>query len=124
MFALASSLICAGITFLKQDELLDLQEAEQQEVTQSDMAEERAKRLTLLRNANLKDMDHLVDDLMVKGDGDMSRLRSLQPFQEPLAQMREQVDALTDDFIITVLAHKDLKAKEHEEFSTCGRLPL
>jgi len=100
-----------------QDELLDLEESEQQQETQSEAAEEKDKRTMLLRSANLKDMDNLLDDLMVKGDGDMARLRSLQPFQEPLVQLREQVDSLTDEYITTVLGHKDLKTKEHEDFT-------
>lgn len=82
------------------------------------MAEEKARRSALHRSANLKDMDSLLEDIMIKGDGDMTRLRSLQPFQEPLSQLRDQVDALTDEYIATVLAHKDLKTKEHGEFTT------
>ena len=90
---------------------------------QSEAAEEKAKRVALHRSANLKDMDSLFEDIMIKGDADMARLRSLQPFQEPLSQLREQVDALTDEYITTVLAHKDLKMKEHAEFTTCASLP-
>lgn len=101
-----------------QDELLDLEETEQQQETQADAADEKVKRLALHRSANLKDMDSLLEDIMVKGDGDMVRLRSLQPFQEPLSQLREQVDALTDEYIATVLGHMELKRKEREEFST------
>jgi len=63
-------------------------------------------------------MDSLLEDIMIKGDGDMVRLRSLQPFQEPLSQLREQVDALTDEYVATVLGHMELKRKEREEFST------
>lgn len=100
--------------------MLDLEESELQQDTQSEMAEEKARRSALHRSANLKDMDSLLEDIMIKGDGDMTRLRSLQPFQEPLSQLRDQVDALTDEYIATVLAHKDLKTKEHGEFTTCG----
>ena len=49
---------------------------------------------------------------VVKGDGDMSRLRSLQPFQEPLVQLRDQVETLTEEYITQVLEHASLKQKE------------
>ena len=41
--------------------------------------------------AAMKGMDELFDDIMIKGDGEMARLRSQQQFQEPLSQLAEQV---------------------------------
>lgn len=61
-------------------------------------------------------MDDLFDDLMTKGDGDMVRLRGLQPMQDPLQALREQVDEESDKYIMLILGHKDLKQKEANEF--------
>lgn len=63
-------------------------------------------------------MDELFEDLMVKGDGDMSKLRSQQQFTEPLNQLAEQVNSASEEHIQTVLAHKELKDKELSDFTT------
>ena len=39
----------------------------------------------------MKGMDEIFDELMVKGDGDMARLRGQQQFQEPMIQLADQV---------------------------------
>jgi len=101
-----------------QDELLELEETEQQEEAKEGEAAEKNKRVALHLTANLKGMDTLFEDMMVKGDGDMSRLRSLQPFQEPLVQLRDQVETLTEEYITQVLEHASLKQKEQAEFQT------
>ena len=74
-----------------QDELLDLEETENQHEDQVAAAEDKAKRVALHLTANMKGMEDLMDDLMVKGDGDMAKLRGQQQFQEPLSQLAEQV---------------------------------
>ena len=75
-----------------QDELLDLEESENQQEDQASQAEEKAKRVAVHHSANMKGMDELMDELMVKGDGDMAKLRGQQQFQEPLLQLAEQVN--------------------------------
>ena len=93
---------------------------EQQRAAQAQVAEEGAKRLAQHRDANLKDMDTIFDDVMVKGDGDMAKLRSIEQFQEALSQLREQVESYTEEHIATVLSHRALKTKEYEEFNMCA----
>jgi hypothetical protein len=99
-----------------QDDLLDMEETEQQAEAQQEAAEEKAKRVALHEAASMKGMDDLFDDLMVKGDGDMAKLRTQQQFLEPLGQLREQVDSSTEEYIATVLTHKESKNKELADF--------
>ena len=74
-----------------QDELLDMEETETQAEANAQLAEEKAKRVALHRSAAMKGMDDLFDDLMVKGDGDMTKLRNQQQIAEPMAQNGETV---------------------------------
>lgn len=97
-------------------QLLDLEEAEQQQEAHVEMAAEKAKRVALHRAACMNGMDELFDDLMVKGDGDMAKLRTQPQFHEPLHNLREQVDAASEEYIATVLSHKASKTSEHQEF--------
>jgi len=99
-----------------QDELLDLEESESQHEEQEGQAEEKAKRVALHRAANMKGMDELMDDIMVKGDGDMAKLRGQQQFQDPINQLAEQVNSATEEHIATVLVHKEAKDKEKADF--------
>jgi len=101
-----------------QEELLELKETEAQDEVKSEESEAKAKKVALHFTANLKGMDSLFDDMMIKGDGDMTKLRGLQPFQEPLAQLRDAVESLTEEYITTVLEHAGLKKKERDEFQT------
>ena len=101
-----------------QDELLDLEESENQQEDQASQAEEKAKRVAVHHSANMKGMDELMDELMVKGDGDMAKLRGQQQFQEPLLQLAEQVNSCTDEHIGTVMVHKEAKDKEKDDFDT------
>lgn len=101
-----------------QDELLDLEETENQHEDQVAITEDKAKRVALLLAANMKGMDDLMDDLMVKGDGDMAKLRSQQQVQEPLSQLAEQVNSATEEHITTVLQHRELKDKELRDFQS------
>ena len=87
-------------------------------MAQQEAADERARRNALHLSANLKGMDTLFHDIMIKGDGEMSRLRALQPFQEALSQLQDAVDSLTEEYITTVLEHKAQKDKEYSEFTT------
>ena len=101
-----------------QDELLELDETEGNKETQAVADEEKAKRVALHLSANMRGMDTIFEDIMMKGDGDFGeRLRSLQPFQEPLLQLREQVEALAADYVATIMLHKDAKQKEKDDFS-------
>jgi len=100
-----------------QDELLDLEEAEQQQQLQAEQADEKARRVALHRAASMKGMDDIFDDLMLKGDGEMSKLRGQPQIQELVSQLREQVDAASDEFISTVLSHQETKTAERDDFS-------
>ena len=93
-------------------------EGESQQEDQAAAAEVKAKRVALHRAANMKGMDELLDDVMVKGDGEMAKLRGQQQFQEPLAVLTEQVNSATEEHIVTVLQHKELKDKEWNDFHT------
>merc|ERR1719424_2273795 len=53
---------------------------------------------------------------MVKGDGDMTKLRNQQQIAEPMAQLREQVESAADEYITLVLGHKATKDTEMAEF--------
>jgi len=100
-----------------QDELLDMEENEQQKEAQAEASEEKAKRVALHRAASMKGMDELFEDLMVKGDGDMARLKGLQQLEEPKAQLRDQVDSASEEYVQTVLAHKATKDGELADFT-------
>ena len=99
-----------------QDELLDMEEAEQTQEADMAAAEERAKRNALHRAASLKGMDELIDEIMIKGDGDMARLRTQQQFQEPATALREQCEAAMSEYISAVMGHKASKDAEKAEF--------
>jgi Leucine-rich repeat (LRR) protein len=61
-----------------QDELLELDETEGNKETQAVADEEKAKRVALHLSANMRGMDTIFEDIMMKGDGDFGeRLRSL-----------------------------------------------
>ena len=90
------------------------------EVTQQEdelkLSDEKADRASLHLGAAMKGMDDILDDLMVKGDGDMAKLRGQQQFQDPINQLAEQVNSATEEHIATVLVHKEAKDKEKADF--------
>lgn len=100
-----------------QDELLDLEESEAAAEAEEATAGTKAERKALLKAASLPDMETIFDDIMTKGDGDVSRLRSHPLLQEPLAQLQEQVDAASEEFVAAVLEFHTSKTQEHAEFS-------
>ena len=61
-------------------------------------------------------MDELFEDLMIKGDGDLSKLRQQQQIAEPMGQLKEQVESAADEYITLVLSHQATKDKERSEF--------
>ena len=99
-----------------QDDVQEMEERESQEEAQSAIDEEKQVKVSLHSAANLKGIDTLFDDLMVKPDGEMARLRVLQPFVEPLQVLREQVEGAIEELVTTVLSHHELKTKEREMF--------
>ena len=99
-----------------QDELLDMEEGEQQQAANQAAAEEKARREALHRKASMKGMDDLFEDLMTKGDGDLAKLKTQQVMQEPMTQLREQVEAAAEEYISLILTHQAAKDKEKSEF--------
>ena len=99
-----------------QDELLDMEENEQQQQAAAEAADEKARRAALHRAAAMKGMDDLFDDLMTKGDGDLTKLRNQQQIAEPMAQLREQVETAADEYVALILTHQATKDKEKQEF--------
>ena len=61
-------------------------------------------------------MDELFEDLMVKGDGDMAKLRGQQQFQDALAQCEADVNLAVEEHIATTLSHQEAKDKERADF--------
>jgi len=100
-----------------QDELLDLEENENQEEERVKAADEKAERAATHKSANMKGMDDLFDDIMIKGDGEMAKLRGQQQFAEAQAQLLDQVNAAAEEHIATVLSHRELKDKEEADFT-------
>jgi len=101
-----------------QDELLDMEETEGQEEAAKVLAEEKAEKTKVLLAANLKGIDTLFDDLMVKPDGEMARLRSMQAFVEPLSSLREVVNEATDEYVTAALAQAEVKKCERDMFES------
>ena len=99
-----------------QDELLDMEEGEQQQAANQAAAEEKARREALHKKASMQGMDDLFEDLMTKGDGDLAKLKTQQVMQEPMTQLREQVEAAAEEYISLILTHQAAKDKEKSEF--------
>jgi len=100
-----------------QDELLDMEENEAAQEAQEATDATKAERKALLKAASLPDMESVFEDVMVKGDGDISRLRSHPLMLEPLTQLRESVDQAAEEFVAAVLEFHTSKTQEHELFS-------
>ncbi|KAL1499335.1 hypothetical protein AB1Y20_011542 [Prymnesium parvum] len=99
-----------------QDEILDLEEAEQAAVVSAQADEERAEKIRRRGDANIPGMDRLFEEVMVSGDGEMDRLRSMQTFDEMLVQLKEHVDQVVDEYVATILSHHELKLQEKQLF--------
>ena len=67
------------------------------------VAEEKARRAELHKSANMRGMDDLFDEIMVRGDGDMAKLKGQQQIADPQAQLRDQVDAAAEEYVALVL---------------------
>jgi len=103
---------------LFQEALLDMEENEAAQEAQLETDATKAERKALLKAASLPDMETLFEDVMVKGDGEVVKLRSHILFQEPLTTLQEGADPAMEEFIAAALELHTTKQKEHTMFAT------
>jgi len=100
-----------------QDELLDLKETEDAEEAALASAQEKAEKLSQLRAANLHEVPKMRDELLVKGEGELLKLRSSPVIAEPVQALREQMGEAVDDYISAVSELHRLKTEERALFT-------
>jgi len=101
-----------------QDELLDMEENEAALEAASSTSAERAERMATLKAANLHEVHILRDEMLTKGEGEVTKLRAHPVMAEPVAAFREAMTEAADEYIANVLELHKQKTGERELFTS------
>jgi len=100
-----------------QDELQEMEENEDAAEAQGASSQERAERMAQLKKANVHEVHTLREEMLSKGEGDLSKLLTHPLIAEPAAQFRDQMTESSEEYIATVLEHHGLKVEERDLFT-------